>query len=63
MTVRYFTREEANEVLAELKPLMAQLLERRAKTVRISRQLESSARTSPILTLVDLSQPPWRKIS
>jgi hypothetical protein len=41
MTVRYFTREEANEVLIELKPLMAQLLERKAKAVRMSRQLEN----------------------
>jgi hypothetical protein len=40
MTVRYFTLEEANEVLIELEPLMAQLLERRAKAVRMSRQLE-----------------------
>ena len=41
MTVRYFTREEANEVLTELIPLMSQLLERKAKTVRMSRQLEN----------------------
>ncbi len=41
MTVRYFTREEANELLAELKPLMGRLLEMRAKTVRTSRQLET----------------------
>ena len=40
MTVRYFTREEANEVLTQLKPLMAQLLERRAKATRTSRQIE-----------------------
>ena len=40
MTVRYFTREEANEVLTQLKPLMAQLLERRAKATRMSRQIE-----------------------
>ena len=40
MTVRYFTREEADEVLSDLKPLMAQLLERRAKTVHMSRQIE-----------------------
>jgi len=40
MTVRYFTREEANEILTELKPLVAQLLERRAKAVRMSRQLD-----------------------
>jgi len=41
MTVRYFTRKEADEVLPELKSLMAQLLEQRAKAVRMSRQLES----------------------
>jgi hypothetical protein len=40
MTVRYFTREEANKALTELRPLMAELLERRAKAVRMSRQLD-----------------------
>ena len=40
MTVRYFTLEEANEVLTELEPLMAELLERRAKAARMSRKIE-----------------------
>ena len=48
MTVRYFTIEEANEVLIELEPLMAQLLERRAKSVRISRQLEHLLKNSHV---------------
>jgi hypothetical protein len=33
MTARYFTVDEANELLVELKPLMAELLERRARVV------------------------------
>ncbi len=48
MTVRYFTREEADEVLVELIPLMAQLLERKAKAVRMSRQLEHLFKESHI---------------
>ena len=37
MPARYFSVTEANEILTEVKPLMAELLERRAKVVR-SRQ-------------------------
>lgn len=33
MTTRYFTVDEANALLPEIKPLMAALLERRAKIV------------------------------
>jgi hypothetical protein len=40
MTVRYFTLEEANEALVEIEPLMGRLLEKRAKSVRLSRQIE-----------------------
>ncbi len=40
MTVRYFTIEEANDVLSKIEPLMGQLLERRANSVRKSRQIE-----------------------
>jgi len=39
MATRYFTIDEANAILPEIKPLMAQLLELRAKTVRLSQQL------------------------
>lgn len=39
MSVRYFTLDEANAVLEEIKPLMAELLERRARVVRLSKQL------------------------
>lgn len=34
MATRYFTVEEANALLVELEPLMAELLERRARVVR-----------------------------
>ncbi len=34
MSIRYFTVEEANEILPSLEPLVGELLERRAKVVR-----------------------------
>ena len=40
MNVRYFTLEEANEALLEIKPLMGQLLERRARAVLRSQEIE-----------------------
>ena len=40
MSVRYFTVEEANKALIEIKPLMRQLLETQAKAVRKSREIE-----------------------
>lgn len=40
MTTRYFTLEEANEALVQIKPLMGQLLEKRAKSVRLSQEIE-----------------------
>lgn len=39
MTVRYFTLAEANALLPEIEPLMGELLERRAKTVQMSKQI------------------------
>jgi hypothetical protein len=36
MPAKYFTLEEANSLLPELKPLMARVLERRAKAARLS---------------------------
>jgi hypothetical protein len=39
MSPRYFTLEEANALLPKLEPLMAQLLERRAKVVRLRNQV------------------------
>ncbi|MGW8319383.1 MAG: DUF2203 domain-containing protein [Candidatus Promineifilaceae bacterium] len=39
MTTRYFTVEEANSLLPEIEPLMARLLERRAKVVRQRREI------------------------
>lgn len=41
MAIRYFTVDEANEIVAEIKPLMGELLERRAKAVRLSRQIKA----------------------
>jgi hypothetical protein len=38
MTTRYFTLEEANALLVELRPLMTSLLERRARVVRLSQE-------------------------
>ncbi len=40
MAARYFTVEEANELLPTLRPLMGRLLEKRAKVVRLSQQVE-----------------------
>lgn len=39
MSVRYFTLAEANALLPKIEPLMAELLERRAKAVRLSKQI------------------------
>ena len=39
MPVRYFTLAEANALLPTLEPLIANLLERRAKAVRLSKQI------------------------
>jgi hypothetical protein len=41
VTVRYFTLEEANDLLPKLAPLVGRLLERRAKVTHISRDLGS----------------------
>ncbi len=39
MPARYFTVEEANALLPEIKPLMARLLERRAKVATMQNEL------------------------
>lgn len=39
MSIRYFTVEEANALLPEIRPLMAELLTRRAKVVDMRRDL------------------------
>lgn len=39
MPVRYFTIEEANALLPTIKPLMADLMERRAKCARLGRSV------------------------
>ncbi len=38
---KYFTLEEANALLPQIEPLMARLLERRAKAARLSREIKS----------------------
>jgi hypothetical protein len=40
MSVKYFTLAEANALLPTLKPLMGQLLERRARVTRTVRQMD-----------------------
>ncbi|HSH01156.1 MAG TPA: DUF2203 domain-containing protein [Anaerolineae bacterium] len=40
MAPRYFTVQEANDLLTELRPLMAELLERRARVVHMRHQLQ-----------------------
>lgn len=39
MSARYFTIEEANALLPQLEPLMAKLLEKRAKAVHLRNQV------------------------
>lgn len=40
MTARYFTVEEANALLPSIEPLMGQLLENRARAVRLARDIQ-----------------------
>lgn len=40
MRVKYFTVEEANALLPQVEPLMAQLLERRARISRLASQMQ-----------------------
>ncbi len=40
MAARYFTQQEANDLLPELRPLVGDLLERRAKVARLGRQID-----------------------
>ena len=40
MRVKYFTVEEANALLPKVEPLMAQLLERRARVTRSASQMQ-----------------------
>jgi len=40
MPVKYFTVEEANALLPKVEPLMAQLLERRARVSRLASQMQ-----------------------
>lgn len=40
MSVRYFTLAEANEALLEIRPIMGDLLERRARAVVTSQEIE-----------------------
>lgn len=37
---QYFTLEQANEIIPKIEPLMAELLERRAKVIRARHQIE-----------------------
>jgi len=40
MTTKYFTVAEANAALPQIEPIMARLLEKRAKAVRLYQQIE-----------------------
>jgi hypothetical protein len=40
MASRYFTLEEANALLPLIEPLMGQLLEKRARAVRLAREIQ-----------------------
>lgn len=40
MAARYFSVEEANALLPTIRPLMARLLEKRARAVHLSREVE-----------------------
>ena len=40
MAIHYFTPEEANAILPQIEPLVGELLERRAKVARASRQID-----------------------
>ena len=42
MSTRYFTLEEANRLLPILQPLMAELLEKRARVVREYKKIEAT---------------------
>ena len=48
MSVRYFTPAEANVLLPTIKPLMGELLERRAKAVRMSKEITALLQRSHI---------------
>ncbi|MCB8946023.1 MAG: DUF2203 domain-containing protein [Ardenticatenaceae bacterium] len=60
MPARYFTLEEANALLPQLKPLMDTLITRRAKAAKMSRQVDELFedlrvdRGSPILSELTL---------
>ena len=41
MSARYFTLEEANDLLPQIEPMMGRLLERRARVVRLGQSVES----------------------
>lgn len=40
MTTKYFTVAEANAMLPQIEPIMARLLEKRARTVQLYQQIE-----------------------
>ncbi|MEZ4517585.1 MAG: DUF2203 domain-containing protein [Chloroflexota bacterium] len=40
MAIRYFTREEVDDLLPEIEPLVGRLLERRAKVARVGQQID-----------------------
>ena len=47
MPTKYFTPEEANAALAEIEPLMAEVLEKRAKVVRDYQEIRDVVENTP----------------
>lgn len=47
MTPRYFTVEEANELLPEIRPLVAEIIDRRGRIVRGRREVVEFLRAEP----------------
>lgn len=59
MPVKYFTVEEANALLPTLKPLMAELLERRARSVQLGREVSAMLR----LAHMDIGGPTFAEMT
>ncbi len=58
MSVRYFTLQEANQIIAEIRPLMADLLARRGKVVRAYKEVRPQIEN----TLSDFGGPAHTRI-
>ncbi|MFN2134671.1 MAG: DUF2203 domain-containing protein [Candidatus Promineifilaceae bacterium] len=59
MSAKYFTVDEANALLPSLKPLMGELLERRARSVQLGREVSEELRQAHI----DLGGPIFSELT